>query len=580
MRTLCASVLLLALTVCLPTSVRAAVQKANSPALPAPAATSRLASRPAPAARPASPSRAPTSRETASDIATRTETLATQRKPYQVPASQPGQRCNLVWRDFPVGFADYVCIQGTSYPVVPDPKPAFCKSGKPLLFHSPKGTITSAMLLDQSQPGGLYDTLYVDFNANGDFLDDPVYHAQPYSGLAPDGGTVHTYFTNVQVMHVPARNLSAHVQLFLKEATWDTKGEPPYTICFIPQRWAVGIVQLKNGTAPAALFDRNWNDSAIDQAGLNLSEYKNRYPRGDCLYLDPDGGQTLRPGPLGGGPADDSPHTVLNQYLQIGEDTYKVNVAQSDDGVQLDLTPVQVPTGRLRVLMVSDDSRVIGMKTSVIQRGRPDPMNPIPVPADTYSIFRLDSALCDAVTVEPDQAADLPSSTRRPAPEPVRTLSAGQVAPPFATRTLDGKPLDLADYRGKVVLLNFWATWCGPCVKEIPDLTALYDRFGRNPRFAMISLSIDDDAETVRSFLKTHPMPWVQGLLDDKDREAIMKKYDVAAIPATFLIGPDAKLLATDLHGQKIAESLGKLLGQDTASPGMPASPTSQRMGR
>jgi peroxiredoxin len=512
------------------------------------------------------------SQEADAETLTRDEMMAAQRKPYKVP-SQP---CNLVWRDFPVGFADYFCIQGTGYAVVPNPKPAFCKSGKPLLFHTPKGTITSAMLLDESQPGGLYDTLYVDFNDNGDFQDDPVYRAQPYHGVAPDGGAVHAYFTNVHIMRVQARNIAAHVQIFLKDATWDTKGEPPYTICIIPQRWAVGTVQLKDRTAPAAVFDRNWNDSAIDQVGLNLSEYKDRYPRGDYLYLDPDGGQELRPGSLGNGPDNGSPHTILNEYLQIGVDTYKVKAAQSGDGVQLDLTPVHVPMGKIRVRTMYPGGRIIGLKTSLLLQGEPSPISAILVPADTYAFFGMDNALGDPATVEPDQTVDLPKSVSRPAPTPVRTLSAGEAAPPFETRTLDGKPLNLADYRGKVVVLDFWATWCGPCVKEIPSLKALYDRFGKGDRFVMVSLSIDDDAEIVQSFQKRQPMPWVQGFLDDKDRAQITEKYGVAAIPATFLIGPDGKILATDLRGEKTAEAVAKALGESNAGPDAATSPASQ----
>lgn len=131
-------------------------------------------------------------------------------------------------------------------------------------------------------------------------------------------------------------------------------------------------------------------------------------------------------------------------------------------------------------------------------------------------------------------------------------------APPFTVSDLTGNEVKLADYQGKYVLLDFWATWCGPCVGEVPYLKEAWEKFKGNPKFAMISLSLDKALDEPRAFVKKNGMDWKQGFLGPWDKATLPGEYGVQGIPALFLIGPDGKILASGFEGHALASTLKK----------------------
>lgn len=148
------------------------------------------------------------------------------------------------------------------------------------------------------------------------------------------------------------------------------------------------------------------------------------------------------------------------------------------------------------------------------------------------------------------------SSFRRDAPD------AGAVAPPIEATTLDGKPLSLADYKGKYVLLDFWATWCGPCLGEIPNLQAVHDAFGKDGRFAILSLSVDESIDDARKFHEKRRLPWAQAFLGGGIHGDRPGKYGVRAIPAFVLIGPDGTIVARGMRGDDVKTAVARALGK------------------
>jgi peroxiredoxin/protocatechuate 3,4-dioxygenase beta subunit len=140
------------------------------------------------------------------------------------------------------------------------------------------------------------------------------------------------------------------------------------------------------------------------------------------------------------------------------------------------------------------------------------------------------------------------------------SLKAGKLAPDFAVKTLDGQTLKLADFKGKFLLLDFWATWCGPCRAETPYLKATWDAFKNNSRFAMVSLSLDPEVAAPRKFAAKNDLGWAQGFLGDWSKSDVPEQWGVEGIPAIFLIGPDGKIVGRDLRGPAIQAAVAGAL--------------------
>jgi peroxiredoxin len=109
----------------------------------------------------------------------------------------------------------------------------------------------------------------------------------------------------------------------------------------------------------------------------------------------------------------------------------------------------------------------------------------------------------------------------------------GKPAPAFALADLNGKKVTLADYKGKVVLLNFWATYCGPCKKEMPSLHNLFLAFKKDG-LIVLAVSRDEDKTDVQSFIKGQMITFP--VLMDKDQEVSFDQYAVHNLPTSFLL--------------------------------------------
>jgi thiol-disulfide isomerase/thioredoxin len=132
----------------------------------------------------------------------------------------------------------------------------------------------------------------------------------------------------------------------------------------------------------------------------------------------------------------------------------------------------------------------------------------------------------------------------------------GDQAMNFKFETPEGKTTDLAAQRGKYVLLDFWATWCGPCVANLPVVEALRNEFGESKALVVVGANLDSEPEAAREFLRKKPLPWHHALLGDWSSTDVPKRYGISSVPAYVLVDPDGRIAALEYSADDVRKRL------------------------
>jgi len=132
--------------------------------------------------------------------------------------------------------------------------------------------------------------------------------------------------------------------------------------------------------------------------------------------------------------------------------------------------------------------------------------------------------------------------------------------PELSGITLEGKELSLSDYRGKVVMLDFWATWCGPCIAEMPNVKKVYDKY-HDKGFDIVAVSLDRSIAPLKEYISENNLTWANIYDADQD-SSLADQFSITSIPSIFILDQSGKIVAVNVRGDELENVVADLLAE------------------
>ena len=237
----------------------------------------------------------------------------------------------------------------------------------------------------------------------------------------------------------------------------------------------------------------------------------------------------------------------LNKAFQLLMETNKMDSKRMDSLSAIFETPYNSIINQTNTLMVDKISKNTNMYSSIMAIQALDP--------DKYSdLYKsLDAGLSKKFPNDKNVIMF------HEVVERMLSTNIGQFAPEISLPSPDGKEIALSSLKGKLVLIDFWASWCGPCRKEMPNVIKIYSKF-KNKGFEIYGVSLDQDKEKWMEAITKDGINWPQ-VSDLKYWDNVAARiYNVQGIPYTVLIDKDGKIIAKNLRGQELEKKIAEVL--------------------